>query len=114
MIPYMIQWSYASEQVKALVEKPHERSAEFRKLVEAFDGRLVCYYFAFGDFDGVAIAEFPDDTACAACILAAAATGAGRIRTSTLLSTDTAVEAMRQARAVEHGYRTPSGYASIG
>jgi uncharacterized protein with GYD domain len=114
MIPYMIQWSYRSEQVKALVEHPHDRAAEFKKLVEAFEGRLVCYYFAFGEFDGIAIAEFPDDVSGAACVLEAAATGAGRIKTSVLLSTDSAVEAMRQARAVEHGYRTPTGYASIG
>jgi uncharacterized protein with GYD domain len=112
---YMIQWSYESAQVKALVEKPHDRESEFKKLVEAFEGRLHSYFFTFGDYDGAAILEFPNATTCAACVMNVAGTGAvAKVKTTVLLTPDESVAAMRKAKAARHGYVTPSGYSSHG
>ncbi len=114
MSHYMIQWSYDDDQIQALVDTPHDRSVEFAKLVEAFQGTLKGYYFAFGDYDGVAIAEFPGDKECAACVLRAVGTGAAKVKTTVLLDPQESEAAMRLAKAASHGYRTPVGYSSHG
>ena len=114
MTHYMIQWSYDNDQIQALVDRPHDRSAEFSKLVEAFEGTLKGYYFAFGEYDGVAIAEFPGDRECAACMLSAAGTGAAKVKTTILLDPEESEAAMKLANSVSHDYRTPVGYSSHG
>ena len=67
-------------------------------LVEGFGGTLLSYYFSFGEYDGVGIAEFPDNKAAAACSMAAAATGGfARFETTTLLTAKEAEAAMQHA-----------------
>src|SRR3546814_20589769 len=75
MAYYMLQWTFKDTQIKALVEKPQNREAEVRKVVESFGGKMHSYFFAYGKFDGVAILEFPDNEAVAACVLSVTATG---------------------------------------
>ncbi len=45
-------------------------------------------YFAFGDADAYLIAEAPDNAAAAAISLAVAASGAARVRTVVLLTSE--------------------------
>jgi uncharacterized protein with GYD domain len=66
------------------------------------------FYFAFGDYDAVVIAELPDNVSAAAFAMAVGAGGAMKTyKTTVLMTTDEAVEAMRKASTV--GYRPPSG-----
>ena len=58
-----------------MVDTPQDRPAELRKAVEAFGGRLHQFFFAFGEYDGISIVEFPNNETCAAC--AVTLTGAG-------------------------------------
>lgn len=112
---FLTQWCYQNEQVKALIARPHDRAEMFRQVVEAFGGRLVEYYFAFGDYDGVAITEFPDNESCAACMMSVGATSAAsKIKTTVLLSPNESQDAMRRAKAAVHGYVPPIGYDSHG
>ena len=49
-MPHFIsQWSFTAAQAKALVDNPQDREAAARRLVEAFGGRLVGYYFMIGE-----------------------------------------------------------------
>jgi uncharacterized protein with GYD domain len=56
-------FKYADSAVKAMTENPQDRSAQGAKVTESFDGTQEAIYFfpAGGEFDGMAIAEFPDD-----------------------------------------------------
>lgn len=47
-----------------------EGAPETRKTIEGHGGRLVEIYLTMGQYDGVLIAEFPDDIACARAMLA--------------------------------------------
>jgi uncharacterized protein with GYD domain len=71
----MIRWQFTSTSAKALVGKPHDRTGAATALVEGFRGKLNSYYLALGEYDGVAICKFPDNTAAAACSMAATASG---------------------------------------
>jgi uncharacterized protein with GYD domain len=97
------------------VETPQDRPAELRKVVEAFGGRLHQFFFAFGEYDGVSIVEFPNNESCAAC--AVTLTGAcanTALRTTALLTANEGQAAMLRASSVSSGYRSPVGNASHG
>ena len=112
---FLYQWRYKDPAIQAMIEKPQDRPAELRKAVEAFNGRVQAFFFAFGDYDGVAIVDFPDNESCAACCLTLSGAGGNTVlKTTVLLSADEGHEAMRRARTANHGYRSPLGYASHG
>src|SRR5262249_11765057 len=99
MSHYLIRWQFKDATAKSLVDKPHNRPAPTEGLIEELGGQLLCYYFALGEYDGLAICEFPDTVAAAACSMKAAATGAfARFGTMALLTATEAKEAMKKAR----------------
>ena len=115
MTYYLIQWTYKDPQVKALVETPHDRAAELDKAVAAFGGRLHDFYYSIGEFDGMAIVEFPDTESCEACLMILAGEGANaRLKTTLLITRDEGERAMVRAGSVMSGYKPPIGYASYG
>ena len=108
MAHYLIQASYSQEAVATLVKSPEDRSAVIRRLAQSFGGRVEAFYFAFGDYDVVAIAEVPDNVTMAALSMAVSASGALRaFKTTVLIPMNEAVEAMRKAGTI--GYRPPGG-----
>ena len=112
---YLFQWVYKDPAVKAMVETPQDRPTELRKAVEAFGGKLHQFFFAFGEYDGVAITEFPNNECCAACSLTiAGAGGNAHLRTTVLVTPEEGSGAMSRAREAHSGYTAPVGYASHG
>jgi len=54
--------------------------------VKGAGGRLEALYFAFGETDGFAILDLPDNASAAALALAISASGAGSAKTTVLLT----------------------------
>ena len=75
MAIYITQGHYTRDAISGMVATPEDRSRALKKLVEASGGKLISWYLTFGEYDFVAIAEFPDETAAAGAVLAAAAGG---------------------------------------
>ncbi len=106
---YMFQWRYKEAALKAMVQHPQDRSEAARAAIEAYGGKLHQFFFAFGDFDGVAISEFPDnESATAAALTIGAGGAASAIKTTVLISTEEAVRAMERAGTVRSGYTPPT------
>ena len=106
---YLLRWQLKDSTTKNLVENPHDRTAQAINLVTGFGGKLHSYYFALGDYDGIAVAEFDDGVTAAACSMGAAATGAfSRFETTALLTAKEAQAAMTKAKATRTGYRPPN------
>jgi uncharacterized protein with GYD domain len=70
-----------------MVDTPQDRPAELRKAVEAFGGRLHQFFFAFGEYDGISIVEFPNNETCAACAVTLTGAGANTTLQTTVLLT---------------------------
>ena len=103
---YMTQFAYTQEAWATLAENPEDRSAPVRELLETMGGRLVSWYLSFGEYDGLAIYEAPDDATAGAVVVAAARPGHFRAtKTTPLFTADESVEMMRRAGGT--AYRAP-------
>ena len=102
----MLHFSYSPEAWAALVKKPEDRTAAVEAIGKSVGGRLVSLYYHFGEYDGTAILEAPDDTTMNAAVLAAVASGALKsTRTTRLYSAKDLVEAL--GKAGKAAYRPP-------
>lgn len=100
---YMIQFSYTKDAVVALTKKPEDRSQAIGGLAEKMGGRLLDFYFTFGDYDGVLIVELPDNTAALATVMAAVTPGhVAKVKTTVLLTAEETVAAMEKAGGVSY------------
>ena len=88
---------------------PHDRYEVVSKLLKDYGGTLHSFFLSFGDYDGVAIAEFPDNTAATACLLTILRSGAvSQLKTTVLISPKEALKAMKLAGNTTTGYLPPS------
>ncbi len=107
MALYMFEAAFTSDAWATLAKNPQDRTEAVRTLLQGVGGKLISYYFAFGEYDAVVIAELSDNGAAAATAIAVAAGGAIKaVKTTPLLSVQEGVEAMRKAGQVN--YRPPS------
>ena len=60
MTYFLVQFTYKDDQIKALLAEPQDRAAAVGQAVAAFEGKLHHFFFAYGEYDGVALMEFPD------------------------------------------------------
>ena len=104
---YLGRFKYTSDAMKALISQPQDRSAAAREVAESLGGKLLGFWYAFGEFDGVFLMEAPDNASAAALAMAVGSGGAlSDIETTVLLDMDEAQEAMRKAAGAT--YRPPS------
>ncbi len=74
-----------------MTERPQDREAPAREPIESFGGKMHHYNFILGEYDGLAIIEFPDNAAAAATSMRASVSGAfARFETHPLLTTTVA------------------------
>lgn len=82
-----------------------------RKPIEKLGGRIHTSFFAFGEFDALAITEFPDNVSAAAIAIAFAGGGAVKsLQTIALMTTAEALEAIKKAGTC--GYRSITANAA--
>lgn len=104
MAYYLVQVSYTPEGWAALVKNPHNRFEKVRPAIEKVGGELVQAFFAFGEYDVVAIGEFPSNSAAASIAIAFAAGGAVRsVKTTPLMTIEETMDALFKAQ--ESGYQ---------
>ena len=104
---YLVQTSYTSQSMAAMLKNPQDRIEKVRPVVEALGGTIIAGYLSFVDYDIAAIAEMPDTVSMAAFSKAvSAAGGVSTFKTTPLLSPEEAVAAMEKAGV--SGYKPPA------
>ena len=99
MAAYMLQVAYSTEGWAGLVQSPQDRMEAVKPAIEQLDGSLIAGWLCFGEYDLIAIVDFPDDVTAAAFSMAVSAGGSVKsIRTTPLISTDDGVRAMEKAK----------------
>jgi uncharacterized protein with GYD domain len=100
---YLLQAAYTPEAWATMTKNPQDRSASVGSVIEALGGRLEASYVSLGEYDAVVIAEFPDnDTAASFAMRASAAGHLKALRTTPLLTTSQAVEAMGRGGSLDY------------
>lgn len=103
---YKVEFSYNPETWAALCANPEDRSQPVRELAESMGGRLVSFYYSFGEYDGFAISEVPDSLAAGTAALAALAPGhLKNTKTTPIFTVEEAMQMM--GRAGEATLRRP-------
>ena len=106
---YKMRWMFKDAALKSMTDKPQNREPPARELIEGFGGRLHHYYFMLGEYDGLAIVEFPDNASAAATSMRASASGAfARFETHPLMTAQEAQRAMQMVKDSKVGYRAPN------
>jgi uncharacterized protein with GYD domain len=94
----MVQFSYKSDMVEKLIKNPEDRSIAVRKLIEKNGGKMLAYYYCFGEYDGMVIADFPDTASGLATTMASFASGGtATLKTTILITVEEAMAAMKKA-----------------
>ncbi len=98
----MIQFSYKSETVGNLVKNPEDRSVAVKNLIEKLGGKLLAFYYTYGDYDGFLIADMPDNASTLATVMAAfSAGGTAKLKTTILITIEEALDAMKKASGLK-------------
>jgi uncharacterized protein with GYD domain len=96
---YMVQFAYTSDAWAALVDTQEDRSVAIASVAATMGSRMVSYYLTFGEYDGFTLIEAPDEVTAAAIVMVAVKSGHLKAtKTTTVLSVEDGMAAMRKAR----------------
>ncbi len=108
MPKYAVFFSFTGDAMARFIDNPGDRRGPVTKLAEAAGGTLESYYWMFGQYDGVAIFDFPDSATAACLSLAVTSSGAFRhFETHELIPADDLVGIAEKAKALRSGYEAP-------
>jgi uncharacterized protein with GYD domain len=100
---YLIQVSYKDTATRTLIANPQTREDAIAKTCASLGGKLHSFFFAFGDYDVVCIAEVPDNITAAAIAMATASKGAiARYHTTVLMKPEEGLAAMKKAQKADY------------
>ena len=106
MAVYLMRFSYTPETWARLMQNPEDRRDAARAYIEQVGGALHGFWYGFGEYDGYAILEAPDNVAMAGVVLAITAGGAlASVETTALMTVEDTLEALALGKSI--GYRRP-------
>jgi len=112
MAKYMALFNLSSDAIRRFVAHPSDRAAIVRGLVEDHHGSLECYYWMFGQYDGMAVFEMPDARTKAAMSLAITSSGAfTHFETHELIEANDLIAIAERARDIAY---QPPGWQGQG
>ena len=101
MSKFLMQVSFTRDGITGLAKEGGTRR---RQAVQQFfggvGGKLETLYFAFGDTDVFAIADFPDNVSAAAISLAANAAGAVHVKATVLITPEEMDQAVEKSQGL--------------
>ena len=100
---YMGSFSYKPEVWAGLIRSPENREETVRRILEEAGCKLRGLWYAFGEGDGFALIEAPDNRKAAGLSIAITASGAFRkFETTVLMTQDELLEALETAAEVHY------------
>ena len=106
MSVYLMRFSYTPETWSGLIQNPEDRRNAARAYIEQVGGSLLGFWYGFGEYDGYAIFEAPDNVSMAGAILAITAGGAlASVETTVLMTVEETLEALAKGKSID--YRRP-------
>ena len=108
MAQYLIEVAYTPESWAKQIRDQANVIERIGPLVESCGGRIESLFYAFGEHDLVGLVDFSSPEGAAAFSLAATAGGSvKRIKTTSLVSVEQGITAMKRAAEVDRNYHPP-------
>ena len=109
MARFITFFSYTGEAAKAMIDRPSDRSAAAKALVESLGGTQEAFYWMQGEHDGFLITNPPDGVAAAALAAAVGASGAVvGLQTHQIYDHDEQAAIMQRAKTAGMAYKPPT------
>ena len=109
MAKFITFFSYTAASAKAMIDRPSDRSAAGKALVESLGGTQEAFYWMHGKHDGFLISNLPDGVTAAALSAAVGAAGAVEgIRTHQIFDQDEQASIVKQAGTALKAYKPPT------
>jgi uncharacterized protein with GYD domain len=103
MSVYLMRFSYTPETWARLMQNPEDRRNAARAYIEQVGGSLVGFWYGFGEYDGYAIIEAPDNASASGYVLAISAGGAlSRVETTVLMTVEETLEALAKGKGIRY------------
>jgi uncharacterized protein with GYD domain len=103
---YLMRFSLTPETWSRLIQNPEDRRDAARTYIEQVGGALHGFWYGFGEYDGYAIFEAPDNVSMSGFVLALAAGGAlASVETTVLMTVEETLEALAKSKTI--AYRRP-------
>jgi len=110
MHTYLTFFSYTKSAWREMVQHPEDREAAARGVIEANGGRLLAFYWMFGEYDGLAIYESEDVVAAATVLAGIVASGRiDGVNSHALLTGSEARRVLDMAKFAAAEYVPPGG-----
>jgi uncharacterized protein with GYD domain len=101
MPTYLFLTEYSTEAMQALLDEGGSGRRDLvKKAVEELGGEMVAFYYAFGEYDAVAIVDLPDNVSATAVSVAVNSAVGARLKTVALLTPAEIDEAARMSVGV--------------
>ena len=106
---FITQGRFTRDAMAGMTERPEDRAATVGKLAKATGGKLLAYYFTFGEYDFLSVFEGEaEQKMAAALIVAAASGGVTDLKTTVGITSADAKKAFAGAKEVIGTFR-PAG-----
>lgn len=100
---YMVSFGYRPEVWAGLIASPENREETVGRILEGAGCKLHGLWYAFGQADGFALVEAPDNTSAAGISMAIASSGAFRsFETTPLMTQAETLDALRFAAGIRY------------
>ena len=107
MPKFVTFFSYTGESAKAMINKPTDRAAAARQIVESVGGSMESFYWMQGKHDGMFVYSVKDSITASAISLAVGSTGAiTRLETHEIYDRDDQASILAAAKTVT--YKPPT------
>ncbi len=103
MSVYLMRFRFTPEKWSRLIQYPEDLRDAARAYIEQVGGSLLGFYYGFGEYDGYAIYEAPDNISMSGVVLAIAAGGAlSRVDTTVLMTVEETLEALAKGKGISY------------
>jgi uncharacterized protein with GYD domain len=108
---FITQGRFTTQAMAGMTARPEDRAQVVGKLAKQAGGKLLDYYFTFGEYDFLVIMEGPDEKKMAAALVVAGATGGvSDLKTTVAMTSAEAKKVFTDAGAIMKSFR-PAGAA---
>jgi uncharacterized protein with GYD domain len=103
---FISQGRFTQDALKGMIAKPEDRAQAVSQLFEKSGGKLLAYYFTFGESDFFIISEGPNEGAAVSAIVAAATGGVSDLKTNLAMTSAEMKNAFAKAGQVAASFRS--------